>query len=257
LLHDNSYKYDIETHSHVGTHVEGGRHFYGDPDDEPDTETVTGREDNRSLVEYPLESFYGPGVLFPVTAHEITDDVCEEAIGDRLEPGDIVVARNELGGGDREDVYEDDAPAFTESAGHWLAARDVKAIVFGNVGLGHTREVGNVFHDVAQEEAALFDAARETLDGDAGRSDVEAWIETEVEPADTSAAQYLSTILDVPDPEPLPTAHPLWTLGNCLITPHVGGSTPRHWERMADIVADNLAALESGGDYRNLVAPPE
>ncbi len=28
--------------------------------------------------------------------------------------------------------------------------------------------------------------------------------------------------LDVTDPEPLPAGHPLWSLGNCVITPHVG-----------------------------------
>ncbi len=32
--------------------------------------------------------------------------------------------------------------------------------------------------------------------------------------------------LDVTDPEPLPKGHPLWSAPNCLITPHVGGSTP-------------------------------
>jgi phosphoglycerate dehydrogenase-like enzyme len=31
--------------------------------------------------------------------------------------------------------------------------------------------------------------------------------------------------LDVTDPEPLPVGHPLWTLPNCIVTPHVG-STP-------------------------------
>jgi phosphoglycerate dehydrogenase-like enzyme len=70
-------------------------------------------------------------------------------------------------------------------------------------------------------------------------------------------SQIRGAALDVTDPEPLPADHPLWTLENCLITPHVGGSTPRHWERMADIVGDNVAALESGGDFRNLVVGPE
>ncbi|MFB6281630.1 MAG: D-2-hydroxyacid dehydrogenase [Haloferacaceae archaeon] len=65
--------------------------------------------------------------------------------------------------------------------------------------------------------------------------------------------------LDVTDPEPLPPDHPLWRLDNCLITPHVGGSTPRHWERMADIAADNARVVASGGDpadLRNLVRAP-
>ena len=60
--------------------------------------------------------------------------------------------------------------------------------------------------------------------------------------------------LDVTDPEPLPADHPLWDLENCLITPHTGGHTPKHWDRLADIVVDNVAALESGGELRNLVA---
>jgi phosphoglycerate dehydrogenase-like enzyme len=30
--------------------------------------------------------------------------------------------------------------------------------------------------------------------------------------------------LDVTDPEPLPPGHPLWSLDNCVITPHVGNT---------------------------------
>ena len=63
--------------------------------------------------------------------------------------------------------------------------------------------------------------------------------------------------LDVTDPEPLPPESPLWRLESCLITPHVGGSTPRHWDRLAAIVAGNVDHLASGGDpaaLRNLVA---
>jgi phosphoglycerol geranylgeranyltransferase len=61
--------------------------------------------------------------------------------------------------------------------------------------------VGNVFHEIAPEEAALYEAAREDLDADADRAAVESWLETEVEPAETSAARYLSTVTSVPDPE--------------------------------------------------------
>ncbi|OAQ51171.1 hypothetical protein HTG_18210 [Natrinema mahii] len=62
--------------------------------------------------------------------------------------------------------------------------------------------------------------------------------------------------LDVTDPEPLPADHPLWDLENCLITPHTGGHTPKHWDRLADIVAGNLEALEAGGDLENAVLRP-
>jgi phosphoglycerate dehydrogenase-like enzyme len=63
--------------------------------------------------------------------------------------------------------------------------------------------------------------------------------------------------LDVTDPEPLPADHPLWNLENCLITPHTGGHTPKHWDRLADIVARNLDHLDAGGELENQVAAPE
>ena len=45
--------------------------------------------------------------------------------------------------------------------------------------------------------------------------------------------------LDVTDPEPLPDGHPLWSLPNCVITPHIGNTPamarpllgPHHRER--------------------------
>ncbi|ADJ14154.1 D-2-hydroxyacid dehydrogenase [Halalkalicoccus jeotgali] len=63
--------------------------------------------------------------------------------------------------------------------------------------------------------------------------------------------------LDVTDPEPLPPDHVLWGFENVLITPHTGGHTPKHWDRLAEIVAGNVAALDSGGDLENLVFAPE
>ncbi|WP_137286546.1 NAD(P)-dependent oxidoreductase [Halorussus salinisoli] len=63
--------------------------------------------------------------------------------------------------------------------------------------------------------------------------------------------------LDVTDPEPLPEDHPLWNLENCLITPHTGGHTPKHWERLADIVARNVDRLDSGEELENQVLAPE
>ena len=63
--------------------------------------------------------------------------------------------------------------------------------------------------------------------------------------------------LDVTEPEPLPADHPLWTLENCLITPHTGGHTPKHWDRLADIIAENVAALDDDGPLRNVVGTPD
>ncbi len=48
--------------------------------------------------------------------------------------------------------------------------------------------------------------------------------------------------LDVTDPEPLPADHPLASLPNCLIIPHMGSSTWRTRTAMANIAVDNLIA---------------
>lgn len=65
--------------------------------------------------------------------------------------------------------------------------------------------------------------------------------------------------LDVTDPEPLPPDHPLWSLDNALFTPHMGGSTPHHWSRLADILQENIqTATETGqwSELRNQVLSP-
>ncbi|WP_121743527.1 D-2-hydroxyacid dehydrogenase [Natronorubrum halophilum] len=58
--------------------------------------------------------------------------------------------------------------------------------------------------------------------------------------------------LDVTDPEPLPADHPLWRFENVIITPHNAGHSPKHWDRLAAIVADNVAELSRTGDVENL-----
>lgn len=64
--------------------------------------------------------------------------------------------------------------------------------------------------------------------------------------------------MDVTDPEPLPPDHPFWHMSNVLITPHMGGHTPKHWDRLADIVATNVDYLEAGrtDEFRNQVNDP-
>jgi len=59
--------------------------------------------------------------------------------------------------------------------------------------------------------------------------------------------------LDVTDPEPLPEDHPLWGLGNVTITPHNAGHTPHYYERVADILAENVGRLDDGDDLENRV----
>jgi phosphoglycerate dehydrogenase-like enzyme len=59
--------------------------------------------------------------------------------------------------------------------------------------------------------------------------------------------------LDVTDPEPLPSDHPLWTTPNVLISPHLGGCTDRFWPRQMALLRDNLRRYLSGQPLLNLV----
>jgi len=58
--------------------------------------------------------------------------------------------------------------------------------------------------------------------------------------------------LDVTDPEPLPPEHPLWTLGNVQLTPHNAGHTPKYYDRLADIVAENARRFFETGSTDGL-----
>lgn len=78
---------------------------------------------------------------------------------------------------------------------------------------------------------------------------------------DAIRSQFLrGAALDVTDPEPLPTDHPLWTFENVFVTPHNAGHSPEHWPRLADIVAENVRRLDETNAVEtldNLVLTPE
>lgn len=59
--------------------------------------------------------------------------------------------------------------------------------------------------------------------------------------------------LDVFEPEPLPASSELWQLPNVLILPHVSATTPRFWEREADLIVDNFGRYIRGEPMRNVV----
>jgi glyoxylate reductase len=48
--------------------------------------------------------------------------------------------------------------------------------------------------------------------------------------------------LDVTEPEPLPTDHPLLALPNCLVVPHIASASETTRARMAEMAAANLLA---------------
>jgi lactate dehydrogenase-like 2-hydroxyacid dehydrogenase len=61
--------------------------------------------------------------------------------------------------------------------------------------------------------------------------------------------------LDVTDPEPFPVLHPLLTLPNCLIIPHLGSASVATRTRMACMAAENIIAGLRGDVLPHCVNP--
>ncbi len=59
--------------------------------------------------------------------------------------------------------------------------------------------------------------------------------------------------LDVTDPEPLPTGHPLWSMPNCIITPHIGNTAEMVPPLLAVRIAENVRRLASGQQLIGIV----
>jgi len=61
--------------------------------------------------------------------------------------------------------------------------------------------------------------------------------------------------LDVTEPEPLPADHPLLTLSNCIVVPHIASSSVATRTRMAVMAAENLLAGLRGEPLPHCVNP--
>jgi len=61
--------------------------------------------------------------------------------------------------------------------------------------------------------------------------------------------------LDVTDPEPLPESHPLWSLENCLITPHVGNTPEMAQPLLSARISENVRRFAAGSPLLGLVDP--
>lgn len=65
----------------------------------------------------------------------------------------------------------------------------------------------------------------------------------------------LTALLDVTDPEPLPESHPLFSLENCLITPHIAGSSGNEVMRMGDYMVSECISYLGGAPCSYEVTP--
>lgn len=65
----------------------------------------------------------------------------------------------------------------------------------------------------------------------------------------------LHAALDVTDPEPLPSNHPLWKAKNVIILPHVGGDSTAFESRGQKLVTSQLRLLVAGKPLQNIIVP--
>lgn len=142
LLDDKTFRYDIlKTHSHVGTHVEVGAHFY---------------EDGKTITDYPLERFHGPGILFSVKDINVTEETCIKTIGSKIQNGDIIIIRNDTGIKlTKHQIYmgeEAGLPIITLEAARWLAKYKPKLLVLDYIRLGENIDEIREFHDILMSQ---------------------------------------------------------------------------------------------------------
>jgi glyoxylate reductase len=69
------------------------------------------------------------------------------------------------------------------------------------------------------------------------------------------AGEIAAAGLDVTDPEPIPADHPLLSLPNVVVLPHIGSASIQTRTRMASMAADNLLAGLRGERLPNCVNP--
>jgi phosphoglycerate dehydrogenase-like enzyme len=71
-----------------------------------------------------------------------------------------------------------------------------------------------------------------------------------------AASGRLRAALDVTDPEPLPSGHPLWGCPGVIITPHVAGGADTFYPMAAEFIAQQVRRFAAGEPLRNVVAGP-
>jgi len=147
-----------------------------------------------------------------------------ETVGVRYTPGK---------GGPTDEVYGFDA---TQEA---LAGADYAVIACPLT--DETRGlIGDRELDALSPDASLINVARGPI------------VDTDALVGALRGSTLHAAALDVTDPEPLPEEHVLWTLNDVFITPHNSGHTPHYWERVADILVENLERVDETGAYGDL-----
>jgi phosphoglycerate dehydrogenase-like enzyme len=77
-------------------------------------------------------------------------------------------------------------------------------------------------------------------------------VDTDALVAELSTGRIRAAV-DVTDPEPLPSEHPLWSAPGLLLTPHVAGSTTGFPVRLREFLRGQLTRAVAGEPLRNVV----
>ena len=132
--------------------------------------------------------------------------------------------------------------------------------------LGHVHGIGEIAgllpqHDVVMVTVPLTEQTRGLVDDVflAAMADDALFVNVARGPvADTDSllrhADRLHLALDVTDPEPLPSDHPLWKKQNALITPHLGGDTTAFRPRAVRLLTEQVNRIARGERPEAIVA---
>ena len=158
FLHDQTWKHEITTHSHVGTHIESPAHFF---------------ENGKDLEQYSLEAFCGRAWFCDFNRvtedhDEVTAELLEVQLGKQIERGDIVIARN----CDRENRMRvkntgrrELLPSFSPEAGVWLRDQGVKMVgIDHHFHLGKSIDKTRAFHQILMAEDVVLIEGLDGLD---------------------------------------------------------------------------------------------
>lgn len=100
--------------------------------------------------------------------------------------------------------------------------------------------IGDTFLAALPDDALVVNVARGPV------ADTDALVEH-------ATSGRIRLALDVTDPEPLPADHPLWSLPNVLVSPHIGGATSAMLPRMARLLRRQIEHLLADEEPENIV----
>jgi D-2-hydroxyacid dehydrogenase (NADP+) len=105
-----------------------------------------------------------------------------------------------------------------------------------------TRQVIDATHFTAMKQGSIFiNVSRGAVVDTAALTDA------------VRAGKFRGVGLDVTEPEPLPSDHPLHGYPNVLITPHMAGPSDHNRRRSFELVRDNIARFIRGENLFNIV----